>query len=142
MVTDRVLSQRMASPTDGMEFCLKRGILDLASHSYGVLMHPRGSVGDALRILTESDWVGVRHLSRQWGSHPAAWGDFHWSEPRTSPHCHLGTPNCTVQPRGSPRAYIGVYSASKKLLSENQNITLCVDARACKGMLLRSGAGG
>lgn len=35
----RVLSQRMANPTDGTEFCLNHAIIYLASYPKGVLMY-------------------------------------------------------------------------------------------------------
>lgn len=54
-VTARVLSPRTSTPTDGSEHCLKRAIRDRASHPHGVLTYPRGSIGDALRIWTDSD---------------------------------------------------------------------------------------
>lgn len=57
-LTTRVLFQRMAVPTRGIEYCLKRPIRQFASHPCGVLTHPRG-IGSrrALRIPTDSDWV-------------------------------------------------------------------------------------
>lgn len=57
-VTARVLSQRMAIPTESAEHCLKRAFRNLVSHTQRVSMYPRVSVDDARRIWTDSDGIG------------------------------------------------------------------------------------
>lgn len=52
-----VLSQRMASPTEGTKCCLKRVIRHLVSHPHGVSTCPQGSTDGHLRIWIGSDWV-------------------------------------------------------------------------------------
>lgn len=75
--TARALSQHVSDPVQGTYMCLKWAIRHLPSQPRGMLTFPGGKSEEALRIWTESDWVGDaswrrscsgRHIQRKGGT--------------------------------------------------------------------------
>lgn len=104
-------------------------------------MHPRGSVGDKLRIWTESDWAGdVKSRKACSGGYIQRNGGGHWSKTQTNVALSSREAGLNRAVEGISEG-IGVHSALKQLFSEERGMFLSVDASACKGMLLRASTG-
>lgn len=98
-VTASVVSARIASPTEGIDHCLKRAIRHLASHPRWVLMYPGGSLGETIKIWTDSDWVGdVNSRSPVLGFTSTATGAIcHCSNNQAFSQRHRERPGYTLQ---------------------------------------------
>lgn len=97
--TARAVSQRIANAIDGTEYFLKRGIGFVNSLSSGVLLYPRGLVGESLRAWTDSDSGDVSSRRSRSGSYIQRNGGGFVTKvrPRQTSRCALGKPTCTVQ---------------------------------------------
>ena len=141
----KVLSQYMAKPREGTVPLVKRCVRYLKKHPRGALLFPRGRPDDemALMTYTDSDWAGDVDSRRSTSGGVVLFRGAllaHWSKTQSNIALSSGEAELNAAVKGLSET-IGLYN----LISETWGVTptagLCVDASACKGMVLRHGSG-
>ena len=141
----KVMSQRMAKPREGVVPILKRCVRYMKKYPSAAILVPRGVSQDQGELVTwtDSDWAG------DVGSRRSTSGGFvtcrgavlsHWSKMQSnvalsSAEAEL---NATVKGLGE---MVGYYNLIEEIFLDSPTVSICVDASACKGMLLRHGTG-
>ena len=141
-VASRLLSQRMAKPTEGTEVGLKRLIRYVRAHPrcWNLM---RWDSGDEVKVLTDSDWAGDKESRKSTSGGCLLVGTTvigHWSKMQSNVALSSGEAELNAAVKGISEV-IGVCELSKELGSSVNELELQTDASACKGMLLRRGAG-
>jgi hypothetical protein len=141
-VAARVLSQGMAQPHEGIKVGIKRVIRYLAKNPRCILKVNPDEERE-LEIWTDSDWAGD-HLSRRSCSGGMLFVHgvplLHWSKLQSN----IALSSGEAELNGSVKAMsegIGAFELIRELCGESHRMFLCADASACKGILLRQGAG-
>lgn len=144
LATAGLLSRHMATPIGGTNVCLKGAIRYLSSHPRGVLVVPGGQVEESLRILTDSDWWegDVRSWKSCSGGHIQRNGRTicHWCKTQTIVTLPFGEAGLSSAVQDISDG-IRVINTIKEFFGEEHKTILSVGENACKGMLLRIGAG-
>ena len=141
-VASRMLSQRMAKPTSGTEVGLKRVIRYVRGHPrcWNLM---RWNSGNELKVLTDSDWAGDKESRKSTSGGCLLLGQNvigHWSKMQSNVALSSGEAELNAAVKGISEI-IGVSELHKELGSIVTELELRTDASACKGMLLRRGAG-
>jgi hypothetical protein len=141
-VAARVLSQGMAQPHEGIQVGIKRVIRYLARCPRCVLsVYP--DAGRGLEVWTDSDWAGDLSTRRSCsGGMLFLWGVpvLHWSKLQSNVALSSGEAELNASVKAMSEA-IGSFELVRELCGESLRMSLCTDASACKGILLRQGAG-
>ena len=141
-VSSRLLSQRMAKPTAGTEVALKRLIRYIRSHPRGRTLMKWDSGGD-LHVLTDSDWAGNKESRKSTSGGCLVVGSTvisHWSKLQSNIALSSGEAELNAAVKGISEL-IGVSELRRELGGAENKLEILTDASACKGMLLRRGAG-
>ena len=141
----KVLSQYMAKPREGTVPLVKRCVRYIKKHPRGSLLFPRDRPDDELELktFTDSDWAGDIDSRRSTSGGVVLFRGAllaHWSKTQSNIALSSGEAELNAAVKGLSET-IGLYN----LISETWGVTptagLCVDASACKGMVLRHGSG-
>ena len=142
-VAARVLSQCMARPREGVLQCLKRVIRYLHGNPRCVLMVDPDVPLQDVKVWTDSDWAGdVASRKSCSGGYLQLAGTTvaHWSKLQSNVALSSGEAELNAAVKGVAEA-IGVYQIIKECMGEELQVEVRVDANACRGILLRQGAG-
>ena len=138
----RVLSQHMAQPKSGVIPVLKRVLRYLRKYPRGILK-VTGVVEWIIEVFTDSDWAGDV-ASRRSCSGGGLMIDsnlvHHWSKLQANVALSSGEAELNAAVKGISEA-IGMAELVKEVAGVEPRIRLHTDANACRGMLLRQGAG-
>ena len=141
-VVSRMLCQRMSAPTRGTEIGLKRVIRYLRGHPRGWCLM-KWDCGLHLKAITDSDWAGDHEQRKSISGGGIFVGESlvaHWSKMQSNIALSSGEAELNAAVKGISEL-IGVMELLRELEVEVNEPTLETDASACKGMLLRRGAG-
>jgi hypothetical protein len=141
-VASRILSQGMSSPHEGIQGGIKRVIRYLKRCPRCVL---RMSVDPerSLELLTDSDWAGDASSRRSCSGGFVLWHGVPltcWSKLQSNVALSSGE----AELNGAVKAMsegLGALHLIKELVGEECRVSLCTDASACKGIVLRQGSG-
>ena len=142
-VAARVLSQHMANPQEGAVSGIKRVIRYLKRYPRGILEIQGGGDMKVLAVWTDSDWAGdvVSRRSCSGGSLQLGGSTVHhWSKLQANVALSSGEAELNSAVKGISEA-IGLKELMQEVLGVSPEITFHVDASACRGILLRQGAG-
>ena len=141
-VASRLLSQRMAKPTEGTEVGLKRLIRYVRGHPrcWNLM---RWDSGDNITVMTDSDWAGDKETRKSTSGGCLMAGRTvigHWSKLQSNVSLSSGEAELNAAVKGISEI-IGANELYKELGGAGHGLEVQTDASACKGMLLRRGAG-
>jgi hypothetical protein len=141
-VVSRVLSQGMATPHAGICGGIKRVIRYLKQNPRCIL---RISIDRCRNIeaWTDSDWADDVVSRRSCSGGFVMWLGVvlaFWSKLQSNVALSSGEAELNAAVKAMSET-IGVYNLVKELLGVECPITLCTDASACKGIVLRQGSG-
>ena len=142
-VAARVLSQCMAHPREGVRQGVKRVIRYLSGRPRCVLMIPHSVEFNKIEVMTDSDWAGDISTRRSCSGGSLQFGGatvLHWSKLQSNVALSSGEAELNAAVKGMSEA-IGLSELVHEIFQVRPGIKLTVDASACKGMLLRQGAG-
>lgn len=142
-VAARVLSQHMALPREGAVAGVKRVIRYLKGYPRAVMEVPGGGDLKFLHVWTDSDWAGDVGTRRSCSGGSLQLGGAtlqHWSKMQANVALSSGEAELNSAVKGISEA-IGLKELLEEMVDVSPEITLHVDASACRGMLLRQGAG-
>jgi hypothetical protein len=142
-VAARILSQNMSQPRAGVLSVIKRVIRYLRKYPRGIL-EIRGDMGmEHIHIWTDSDWAGDHVSRRSCSGGSLQLGDTtvqHWSKLQSNIALSSGEAELNAAVKGISEG-IGLLELMQEVFRKQVNMTLHVDANACRGILLRHGAG-
>jgi hypothetical protein len=141
-VAARVLSQGMAHPHEGINVGIKRVIRYLAKCPRSVLKICPDEKRE-LDIWTDSDWAGDLETRRSCsGGMLFVHGVplLHWSKLQSNVALSSGEAELNASVKAMSEG-IGCFELLRELCGQSCRMFLCTDASACKGILLRQGAG-
>ena len=144
-VAARVLSQGMARPREGAVQGVKRVIRYLKGTSRCVLLiNPSVAEEEmSLIVFTDSDWAGDGTTRRTCSGGCLVLNGTtvsHWSKVQSNVALSSGEAELNAAVKGISES-IGLTEIVQECLGVKLNVEIKVDANACKGILLRHGAG-
>ena len=139
------MSQHMARPREGVLNSVKRCVRYLKKYPVSTMTIPRGMPEDdnTLVVWTDSDWAG------DVGSRRSTSGGIiefrgailsHWSKSQSNVALSSAEAELNATVKGLSEL-IGLYHLIEETQRTTVKLVLRTDASACKGMLLRHGAG-
>ena len=139
------LSQFMSKPHEGTLLGLKRCIRYVKAYPVGTLLVPRGHRADdqLLSVFSDSDWAGdIASRRSTSGGFVRYRGTvlMHWSKVQANVALSSAEAELNATVKGLSEL-VGFYHLICEVLKVMPALSLCTDASACKGMLLRHGAG-
>ena len=141
-VASRILSQGMAAPHEGIQGGIKRVIRYLKRCPRCVL-RISVDIERSLELPTDSDWAGDTASRRSCSGGFVLWHGVPltgWSKLQSNVALSSGE----AELNGAVKAMsegIGALHLISELVGEQCRISLCTDASACKGIVLRQGSG-
>ena len=141
-VVSRILSQGMATPYSGIRVGIKRAIRYLKRCPRCVL-RVAADTTRSLELWTDSDWAGDVVTRRSCSGGSVLWCGVPltaWSKLQSNVALSSGE----AELNGAVKAVsegIGALHLIRELCSEECRVSLCTDASACKGIVLRQGCG-
>ena len=141
-VASRVLSQGMATPHEGIQGGIKRVIRYLKQNPRCILRIAVDSCR-GIDIWTDSDWADDVVSRRSCSGGFVLWLGVvlaFWSKLQSNVALSSGEAELNAAVKAMSEA-IGIFNLVKELLGIECAMTLCTDASACKGIVLRQGSG-
>ena len=141
----KVMSQHMSKPRDGVVHLLKRCVRYLKKYPILENLIPHGVPADDhdLVVWTDSDWAGDIASRRSTSGGLIVYRGavlMHWSKMQSNVALSSAEAELNATVKGLSEL-IGLSNLINETMGVKVHLRLCTDASACKGMLLRHGAG-
>ena len=141
----KALSQYMAKPREGTVPLVKRCVRYLKRHPRGALVVPRDRPENEMELetYTDSDWAGDIDTRRSTSGGVVLFRGAvlaHWSKVQSNIALSSGEAELNAAVKGLSET-IGLLNLISETWGATPTARLCVDASACKGMVLRHGSG-
>ena len=143
----KTMSQHMAKPREGVVPILKRTVRYLKKFPKSSLVIPRDvereDATPVLEVWTDSAWAGEASTRRSTSGGYIRYRGvvlLHWSKLQSNIALSSGEAELNATVKGLSEV-IGLYNLIEETMKVKPQISLFPDASACKGMLLRHGAG-
>jgi hypothetical protein len=141
-VVSRILSQGMATPHAGIRVGIKRAIRYLKRCPRCVL-RVTADLERSLELWTDSDWAGDVATRRSCSGGVVVWNGVpltSWSKLQSNIALSSGEAELNAAVKAVSEG-IGALQLIRELCDEACRVSLCTDASACKGIVLRQGCG-
>ena len=141
----KAMSQHMSRPREGVLNSLKRCVRYLKKYPSSSMMIPKGvdEGDDTMTVWTDSDWAGDLASRRSTSGGVIVYRGAilsHWSKSQSNVALSSAEAELNATVKGLSEL-VGLYNLIQETQRVSVNLVLCTDASACKGMLLRHGAG-
>lgn len=139
----RVFAQLMSQPTEGAEVAIKRVIQYLQKYPRAAINFSDAGGEGVIRVWRDSGWAGDTDSRR---SCSGGWTELegplisHWSKLQSNITLSCGEAELNAAVNGISEG-VGVVDVYRDMFGIQPPLDICADDRACKGMLLRIGAG-
>ena len=139
------MSQHMSKPREGVLSSLKRCVRYVKKYPVSYMLIPNGVPEDdnTMTVWTDSDWAGDLGSRRSTSGGVIIYRGAvmaHWSKSQSNVALSSGEAELNATVKGLSEL-IGLCHLVEETQKVSVNLVLCTDANACKGMLLRHGAG-
>ena len=141
----KAMSQHMSQPREGVLNSLKRCVRYLKRYPVSSMMIPSGvdESDNTMTVWSDSDWAGDLASRRSTSGGVVVYRGAilaHWSKSQSNVALSSAEAELNATVKGLSEL-IGLYNLVQETQQVSVNLVLCTDASACKGMLLRHGAG-
>ena len=141
----KTMSQHMAKPHEGVVPLLKRCVKYLKRFPTASLLVPRGVPPDVQELVawTDSDWAGDVDSRKSTSGGAIVYRGatiMHWSKAQSNVALSSAEAELNACVKGLSEL-LGLFNLVSEVLRIVPSLKLCTDASACRGMLLRHGAG-
>ena len=141
----KAMSQHMAQPREGVLNSLKRCVRYLKKHPVSSMLIPNGvdEGENTMTVWTDSDWAGDIASRRSTSGGVVVYRGAilaHWSKSQSNVALSSAEAELNATVKGLSEL-IGLSNLIQETQRVPVSLVLCTDASACKGMLLRHGAG-
>ena len=141
----KAMSQHMSQPREGVVNSLKRCVRYVKKYPASYMLIPYGVPEDdnTMTVWTDSDWAGDLGSRRSTSGGVIIYRGAvmsHWSKSQSNVALSSAEAELNASVKGLSEL-IGLSHLVEETQKVSVNLVLCTDASACKGMLLRHGAG-
>ena len=141
----KVMSQHMSKPREEVVHILKRGVRYFKKYPVMAALVPRGVSEDECDLVawTDSDWAGDVNARRSTSGGLITYRStvlMHWSKMQANVTLSSAEAELNATMKGLSEL-IGLNNLISETMNVKPTMTLCTDASACKGMILRHGTG-
>ena len=141
----KTMSQHMAKPHEGVVPLLKRCVKYLKRFPTASLLVPRGVPAEVQELVawTDSDWAGDVDSRKSTSGGAIVYRGatlMHWSKAQSNVALSSAEAELNAGVKGLSEL-LGLFNLVSEVFNFVPSLKLCTDASACRGMLLRHGAG-
>ena len=141
----KAMSQHMSQPREGLLNSLKRCVRYLKKYPVSSMLIPNGvdEEDNTMTVWSDSDWAGDLASRRSTSGGVIMYRGAilgHWSKSQSNVALSSAEAELNATVKGLSEL-IGLYNLTQETQRVPVTLVLCTDASACKGMLLRHGAG-